>query len=612
MDNRMLCLLYLMGEESPEETDALSEWILEDPRNAEAFALLVYQDVCLHSVADKYCRPVEEQADLLEELAAIEEASAPTQVVDLTYQVEAQRQLEQQQSLEAKRRAHVESYKPRKPRVLVIPRTIVWIGLAAAIAIAATLLLELSGPDDVPAILTETPKHSEYEPVVRPALAALVRSLDARWRAGGDETGYLRKGSHTLSEGLVELKLLNGTQVIIEAPATIELTGINSMGVLDGRAVLTVPRASTGFIVETPTARLIESGNQFSLNRQEQPFQCDIGNTCARLVLVNNIKGDQNTEFGVHVDRNRQTHIQVFAGQVTATSITEGEALGEPIPLLEAQSAVIAKGSAPQLVPFDELAFKREITTRLSLADMVMGGNGKTQRQDMGLHPLTGQYIRQIKGNSSFVGLVSTGRAQPVPGSEYVARAFIPSQDGRLGGLPAGLSLPNLPETNGTGYGVIWSGDEMPNIVPDDHGTVPTALPGYNFAGAGQQAMVMHTNSGFIVDLDAVRATYPGFEIVRVQAVAGNSSGRVEAGSVSDSRSEFYVYRDSELAMHSTFIRSAPDNQRIATIDLSLHASDRYLTFASTDGGDGNHQDWIVLGNPLIVLKPVSNTNLNF
>lgn len=612
MDNRTLCLLYLMGESTPEETAALSEWIAEDPEHAKAFALLAAQDSYLNTAVGKLCKPVDQSEDLLVELAKIEETSAPAHMVDLTYQIEAQRLLEKQQALEAKRLARAESDNRQQRMVLVIPKALMWIGFAAALAIAATLLFQLSDSGDAPTTIAKAPTQTEPKPVVRSVLAALVRSLDARWAVGGHEAGYLREGSHTLSEGLVELKLLNGSQVIIEAPASIELTGINSMSVFEGRAVFTVPKASTGFTLDTPNARIVETGGQFSVTRQQERFVRDLDHASARVVLVNNVLSEQKTEFGVHVDSKRQTHIQVFAGQLQVTSIVQGEAVSEPVPLLEEQSAVIAEGSALQFIAFDELAFEREITTGLSLTDMVMGGDGKTQRQNIGLHPLTGQYTRQVQGNRSLVGLVSTGRTQPVPGNDYVSRVFIPSKDGQMGGLPAGLSLPNLPETNGLGFGVIWSGDQMPSIMLDASSTVPTTLPGYNFVGAGQQAMVMHTNCGFIFDLDAVRAAYPGFEIVRVKAVAGNASSRVETGAEANFRSEFLVYRDSEKVMHSTFVRSAPDDQRIAHVDLNIHPSDRYITFVSADGGDGNHQDWVVLGNPMIVLKPISNTNIDF
>lgn len=611
MDNRALCLLYLMGEASEEEVAALSEWIAESPEHAEAFALLAAQDAYLSTAVARACKPERPPADLLQELAALEQASSPAQLVDLTDEVMQSQRLARQKQQELKRQA-----KPNRPDqqlLLIIPKAVVWAGLAAAVALAATLLFYVTDNGEGPGEVVEQPDPDRQQPVDLPTFAVVIRSLDARWETGGDPSGYLREGNHTLSQGMVEIKLLSGTTVVLEAPVSFVLTGINTMGVLNGRAVADVPRSGAGFTLDTPSARFVETAGQYNTLEPDRTNARVLGwQTNRRLVSVSSIQSRQHTEFGVHVDGTRQTHVQVFSGEVQANPLDDGEIAGTPFTLGDEASAVIAPGTTPTLVDFDALAFQRDITTRLSLTDMVMGGDGTTQRQNVGLHPLTGQMMRRVEGNQSLIGLVSPGRAQPVPGSSYVSAVFIPSQDGHLQGLPAGLTLPSLPETNGYGFGVIWSGDEMPSIMPEQDNAIPARLPGYNFAGSGQQAMVMHTNCGLIIDLDAVRAAYPGFEIIAIKAVAGNASPRVEAGSKADFKSEFLVYLDSELVVRSTFLSSAPDDQRVAPIDLSVHASDRYLTLVSADGGDGNHRDWVVLGDPVIVLKPLLNPEIDF
>ncbi|MBX2850518.1 MAG: NPCBM/NEW2 domain-containing protein [Phycisphaeraceae bacterium] len=605
MDSRVLCLRYLMGDASPEEVSALSAWIVASPENAQVFALLAAQDAYFAVAVANQCKPRGQDSLLLEELSALERDAGPAQLVDLTDRVEERERLEKQQKRAARKNKqdnHPQRATRKQQVVLTIPKAAVWVGLAAAVALAASLLFYLSEPNRDQNRAASSPDSEQATPAPPPVFAAVVRSLDAQWKGDEDLSDYLRQGRHTLTQGMVELELLSGTRVVVESPATFVLTDINMMDMLDGRAVVDVPKASTGFILDTPSARFVETGGQYSFDH----------GAATGVVRVSTLQTTRNTEFGVFVYGDTQTKVQVYRGEIQATTLHNREAISEPVTLVETQSALIAAGVPPKTIDFDQLAFKREITTELDLADLVMGGDGTTGRKNVGLHLLTGQYTRQVAGNQALVGLISTGRPQPVPASPYVTGVFIPSKDGQLSGLPIGLTLPNLPETNGIGYGVIWSGAMMPSVTAQYDTSIPAKLPGYNFVGAGQPAMVMHTNAGLIIDLDAIRSQYPGFEVVSFQAVVGNASGRTEDEAADASRSEFLVYLDSDPAMRSTFVRSAPDDERVAKIDLSLYASNRYLTLVSTDGGDNNHQDWIVLGDPTVVLQPLENLTPDF
>lgn len=641
MDKKSLCLSYLMDEASREEIAELSAWIAESPENAQQFALLAAQDAYLSTAIAQCSKATQQSPTLLEELAELERMSEPAQLVDVTEMVLERQRHDEDRLRDAQasaKQADVGKASNRRQMIVVIPKAAVWLGLAAAVMLAATVLFYVLPPSDGPHEIASPPDTKQINPNAGPAFAAVVRGLDTRWESNENASGLLRQGEHTITEGMVELELLSGTRVVIEAPATFVLTDINQMELRNGRVVASVPRSGTGFILDTPNARFVETAvrlgsridlghNVFtrqasaSLSVSTDVSRCVIDasfnenrNLCFDTVsLVNVSPNHRETEFGVYVDGDIQTRVQVFRGEILTSPMIDRKPAGDPIPVAQSEAAVITHGgTGVALVDFDEMAFKREITTRLSLADMMMGGDGTTGRQNIGLHPLTGQYMRNVSTNSALVGLISTGRAQPVPRNDYITSVFIPSKDGRLEGLPSGLSLPNLPQTTGVGYGVIWSGAEMPSVTVRYPIGIPTKLPGYNFVGAGQQALVMHTNCGVVIDLDAVRRMNPDYEIVAVQAVTGNASGPSEAGGEADFRSEFLTYLDSELAMRSTFVRSNPDELRVAHIDLSVHASNRYLTFVSTDGGDGNHQDWVILGDPVVILKPIERSTNDF
>lgn len=640
MDKQSLCLSYLMGEATAEQTAELSAWIASSPENAQAFALLAAQDAFLSTAVAKHCNPADEPLTLLEELAELDRMSEPAQLVDVTETVLERQRLEKERlRLEAERKNEQEHDAKGKAHLsIVIPKAVVWLGLAAAVALAATLLFYVTPPSERPTEIATPSDPKVAPPNVRPVFATLLRELNAKWDDAGDQPGLLREGEHRLLTGMVELELLSGTRVVLEAPASFVLTGTNKMGVNQGRVVAFVPSTSSGFILDTPNARFTETGGRLS-SRSELNFStasrktntslkvssnfshcimdaatnADVSQCFAQTTLVSMQATERGTEFGVHVDRDHQTRVQVFRGEIYATPLTGHKPAGNPMPIVEAEAAVIATSDEEIVfVSFDEQAFNRELITRLSLADMMMGGDGTTSRQNIGLHALTGQHIRNVAGNKALIGLVSSERAEVVRSSPYVSRVFIPSKDGRIGGLPTGLSLPDLPQTNGIGYGVIWSGAEMPGVDDSNPIAIPTKLPGYNFVGAGQQALVMHTNSGVVIDLDAIRMMNPGFEIVSVHAIVGNASGPGDPDAETIFRCEFLAYLDSESAMRRTFLRSDPDELRVAYLDLEIHEDNRYLTLVSADGGDGNHQDWLIVGDPVVVLRPLKKHHPDF
>ncbi|MFK7787921.1 MAG: hypothetical protein AB8C95_00325 [Phycisphaeraceae bacterium] len=637
MDKQTLCLCYLMGEATAEQTAELSQWIAESPKNAEAFALLAAQDAHMTTAVSQLCQPEDDSLSLLEELAELERLSEPGQLVDVTETVlEQQRLKKERMRFEAASNSErADQAKSNKQLIVVIPKALVWLGLAAAVVLAATLLFYVTPQSDGPADTASNSGPTAVAPNTGPAFATLVRGLDVQWASVEDESGLLREGKHQLLAGMAELELLSGTRVVIEGPASFELTGINMMDVTQGRVVASVPQSSAGFILNTPNARFVETAGrinrdvQLSLSTHTPTTSVSLyltGNltinasadanathSYAKARLVSSQRTTAGTEFGVRVDQDQQTLVQVFHGTIKASPIVDLKPVGEPLSIGESGAAVIASGGNElTFVYYDDKAFTRELTVSLSLADMIMGGDGTTSRQNIGLHTQTGQYTSKITENNALVGLVSSGRANLVQGSPYVSRVFIPSKDGRIEDLPTGLSLPNMPQTTGIGYGLIWSGAEMPPVEALNPVSIPTNLPGYDFVAAGKQALVMHSNSGLVVDLDAIRKMNPGFEIIKVQAIVGNASGAGKPNAPTTLLSEFLAYVDSETVMHRTFDLTDPDKLLVDRLDLTINETNRYLTVVSTDGGDTRHMDWIILGDPIVILKPLELLNPNF
>jgi ferric-dicitrate binding protein FerR (iron transport regulator) len=116
--------------------------------------------------------------------------------------------------------------------------------------------------------------------------ATLVHSADCVWEGSTHpQTGNrLAEEGLSLREGMAELKLDNGVHILIEAPTRMALVDTENSLLHAGRIVVRVPPTAVGYAVNTPNARVVDLG----------------------------------TEFGVSVEPDRETVVQVFDGAVVA------------------------------------------------------------------------------------------------------------------------------------------------------------------------------------------------------------------------------------------------------------------------------------------------------
>ncbi|MCM8526388.1 MAG: DNRLRE domain-containing protein [Lentisphaeraceae bacterium] len=98
------------------------------------------------------------------------------------------------------------------------------------------------------------------------SIAVLSKTEDCEWSGSSlpTESGSkLGAGNLNLIKGLATVKFNSGAEVIIEAPAEIEL--INSMHCLvkNGTVMADVPDSAHGFTIDTPRAKAIDHGTKF-------------------------------------------------------------------------------------------------------------------------------------------------------------------------------------------------------------------------------------------------------------------------------------------------------------------------------------------------------------
>ena len=80
------------------------------------------------------------------------------------------------------------------------------------------------------------------------------------------ETGdRIRSRKILLREGCVELRLVNGVRLILEAPADIEFNGRRGVVLNSGSLVARVPEKAIGFTVTTPSSEVVDLGTEFGV-----------------------------------------------------------------------------------------------------------------------------------------------------------------------------------------------------------------------------------------------------------------------------------------------------------------------------------------------------------
>ena len=101
------------------------------------------------------------------------------------------------------------------------------------------------------------------------SFAVMEKTSAARWESGNlptSEGSRLGSGTLRLAEGLATLRFDSGAEVILEAPAEIELIDEMNCELARGTLVADIPDSAIGFRIETPAANVVDYGTRFAVN----------------------------------------------------------------------------------------------------------------------------------------------------------------------------------------------------------------------------------------------------------------------------------------------------------------------------------------------------------
>ncbi len=403
-------------------------------------------------------------------------------------------------------------------------------------------------------------------PIEPVAIAKMVDSINAVWADGrnGLPGETISTGNLSLINGYAEIKLDNGVDIIIGAPADFTIHSADSICIYLnlGQVTAYVPPEAIGFTVRTPNARIIDIG----------------------------------TEFGVSVDPGGNTNVQVFDGNVAlATNSISGINI-----IRKGQAVRVTKNRIINITPTQYPAFTRTISSDtgfiwsgepIDLADIVGGGSGfKTGTIGRGINPANGK----LTDNQIIEYRYSNNKYQTVEESAFIDGVFIPdSTTGSIVCNSQGNTINNIPLSNGQCHTGIFSNLKKIQFNKDSKPTTPF-LDGVALETNISPYILMHSNTGITFSLDAFRSWMPQLNIEHFSATIGIPESIANIFP----EVEFCAYLDGRLIYQS--------NNSIQMSEYIIFKIDpfaKFLTLVVTEGNDGPNNDFLMIVKPELKLS---------
>ncbi|MEI6505683.1 MAG: hypothetical protein WCO90_07350 [Planctomycetota bacterium] len=211
---------------------------------------------------------------------------------------------------------------PRRPRIWPWAAAI-----AAAVIPSPALLWQMSRPARGAQTASQAADGTLAQVVtVHRAVAADATAIDVGRRFGPGADASARV---SLALGAIELAFDNGIEMVLEGPCELEIVDAMRATLLGGHAVVRVPDGIDGFQLDTPATSLVDLG----------------------------------TEYAVKVGPNLLTDVQVYDGEVMASS--RSQAAGAAFPLRVGTGEAVRFSPQPEVEPqaieFSEERFLRSL-----------------------------------------------------------------------------------------------------------------------------------------------------------------------------------------------------------------------------------------------------------
>jgi NPCBM/NEW2 domain/FecR protein len=397
----------------------------------------------------------------------------------------------------------------------------------------------------------------------KPVVATIGAQMNATWQNVGPEGGrFVRENQHLrLNTGWAELNFNAGATVMLRGPVEFSAVSPDSLDL--GAGVITAKKVGGGFVVSTAQGQIDDLG----------------------------------TEFGVSAGMNGETQVAVFSGRVAAAFRTTDKKLAPGHVLEKGQAARVTDNSVdmhsamawPQMFP-RKLA---DGVRSLNMADLLAGGDGTMERRLIAIDLSTGNTgtltPRNYDGDHAY---------HAVPSVPVIDGCFVP--DGTMQLDSAGDRFA-FPRTSNYSYNHLWTagnGQRFPWMVNHANGISPV-LAGIDYSGADHWLLELHSNKAVTFDLEALRDMHPGSRFTAFQSIVGNSYPLSYNGKPTICKTDIFVLVDGKTRLEKRGFSNEADPLRV---DVPLNEKDRFLTIVVSDGGDKWQGDWMVWGDPRIIV----------
>lgn len=382
--------------------------------------------------------------------------------------------------------------------------------------------------------------------------------------------------------GFAELTFDSDTKVVLEGPAEFQLLSENAIRLNYGRLYAMVSREAIGFTVNTASSQIIDLGTEFGVEVDLQ------GDTSLHVVKGKTIliAGEKSNRVSVEVNRGVAKKISMRTQAISDISYDD-------------------RLFVRKIYSTDELIWRGE--TRISLADIVGGGNGfGGGRLDEGIDVATGGIITDLMDDTVKVGVAGY---RSVDDRRFVDGVFVPGlEEGMTRIASDGSTLVKFPKTSGLywGYmlnGAFHQGDSVPKHLLE--------LDGVVFGNRQNPALSIHSNQGITFDLSEIRNSIPEGTITQLQSLIGISETVMDyvdgaesldpetLSKTTFSTVSFWVFLDGRKACEIEL----SNNDEPVRLEIPIRTEDRFLTLAVTESGDVNAFDWALFGRPELVIE---------
>lgn len=355
IDIELLITRHLDGELSGEDVSALQGWLRADPANADAFVRRMIDHQRLHELSavepmvlaaeelelidapgaaplGGVHSPNEGSGELLRDLLAMEQGQEAAQPVDLTQRLLEERLADRRAKAQSQQRHRAADGQGHGPRAIIIPKSVVWLSVAAALGLLASVVWfnqpEKTSPTTPPITQQPAPQQAPAQPARPVRVATVTGALDARLADGRAVTPgtFVYNQPFDLAQGILQLQLTSGVTLTLEGPARLSPTSDMFVSLDAGKVVGLVPENAHGFLVRTPTMDVVDLG----------------------------------TEFGIEVDAQRGSAVHVLDGSVRLEPGRYAQRF-EPVIAEVGHALTVADEGTPTPIDTTPTAFYREV-----------------------------------------------------------------------------------------------------------------------------------------------------------------------------------------------------------------------------------------------------------